>query len=91
MLLSFQLQVYIDSVRRRRPAIRFLVECYHYETKTEQYQAMEQGRRVTKTRTRQVKVVSHRDEQRFSYSRLIDASGDVKGFMSGQVTRVSCL
>ena len=65
-----------------------MVECYHYETKTEQYTAMEQGRRVTKTRTHQVKVVSHRDEHRFNYTRLIDASGDVKGFVTGSVTRV---
>lgn len=46
----------MDGVRRRKPEIKFSIECFHYETRREEYTATENGRRVTRMRTRQIRV-----------------------------------
>lgn len=54
------------------PEIRFYVECYHYET---QYYYVRNSRGEQERRSRQVRVVTHRETQFFNYYSVRDISG----------------
>ena len=57
---------------RTRPSINFSVECYHYET---EYYTERNSKGEDVERTRQVKVVSHRETEAFDYYSVRDVSG----------------
>lgn len=57
---------------KSRPEIRFYVECYHYET---QYYYVRNSRGEQERRSRQVRVVTHRETQFFNYYSVRDISG----------------
>lgn len=57
---------------KTRPSIKFSVECYHYET---EYYTERNSKGEDVQKSRQVKVVSHRETEYFDYYSVRDISG----------------
>jgi len=65
---------YVQRLRTYAPVVKFWCECYHYRTYTT---TSTDSKGNTTTQTHTERVVTHREEEIFTYSQCLDSSGDM--------------
>lgn len=70
---------YINIVKTATPTVTFHIECWHMEKRTRTVESKDSdGRTHTKTEDYEVKVVSHREQENFHFTRCEDITGNIQ-------------
>lgn len=84
----FGYENFLAQVKKSAPVVTFVVECYHYETRTTTQTIYVNNVPQTTIQTQQVKVVSSTNTQQFNYASWADTTGDPTGLNSHKLIKL---
>lgn len=79
---------FLAQVKKNAPSVFFVVECYHYETRTTTSTIYVNNVPQTTFQTHTVKVVSSTNSQQFKYASWSDTTGDPTGITSHKLIKL---
>lgn len=80
---------FLAKVKKSAPTVYFVVECYHYETKTTATTIYVNNIPQTTYQTSTVKVVSSTNSQQFGFATWSDITGDPTGMSSHKLIKLN--